>query len=103
MRDITFSELQRLDPLTTTADEAFQMDQDAFRALYERTARPLWVFLFRKTGDAHLADDLLQETYYRFLRVRNAYESESHRRNYLFRIASNLANDTYRRKHEHVE
>ena len=79
------------------------MDQDSFRSLYDRTARPLWVYLYRRTNDAQLADDLLQETYYRFLRTRAVYESESHRKNYLFRIASNLANDCYRQHHELVE
>jgi RNA polymerase sigma-70 factor (ECF subfamily) len=103
MRDITLSELQRLEPATTNADEALYMDQDTFRALYDRTAKPLWVYLFRRTNSAELADDLLQDTYYRFLRTRAVYESESHRKNYLFRIASNLANDVHRRKHEHVE
>jgi RNA polymerase sigma-70 factor (ECF subfamily) len=103
MRDITLSELQRLEPATTEADDALQMDQDTFRALYDRTARPLWLYLRRRSGDSQLADDLLQETYYRFLRTRVAFESESHRRNYLFRIASNLVNDSHRRKHDHVE
>jgi RNA polymerase sigma-70 factor (ECF subfamily) len=103
MRDITLSELQRLQPATATADEALYMDQDTFRAIYDRTAKPLWVYLFRRTNSDELADDLLQETYYRFLRTRVTYESESHRKNYLFRIASNLANDVHRRKHDHVE
>jgi RNA polymerase sigma-70 factor (ECF subfamily) len=101
MRDITLSELQRFEP---TADaEALQMDQDTFRLLYDRTARPLWVYLLRRTNDAELADDLLQETYYRFLRTRVAYQSETHRKNYLFRIATNLVNDTHRRKRDHVQ
>ena len=103
MRDFTFSELQRLEPVTTEADNALQMDHDSFRSLYDRTARPLWVYLYRRTSDAQMADDLLQETYYRFLRTRAAYESESHRKNYLFRIASNLVNDSYRQHREHVE
>jgi len=72
------------------------MDQDTFSGMYERTARPLWVFLWRRTGDAQLADDLLQETYYRFLRTPNVFESEAHRKNYLFRIAANLVHDTHR-------
>jgi RNA polymerase sigma-70 factor, ECF subfamily len=102
MPEITFYQLQRLEPLTT-ADDALQMDQEAFTALYDRTARLLWAYLFRRTGDAELANDLLQETYYRFLRIRASYENESHRKNYLFRIASNLANDTYRQKQDHIE
>jgi RNA polymerase sigma-70 factor (ECF subfamily) len=100
MRDITLSEFQKLE---TETDPALQMDQETFRALYDRTARPLWVYLYRRTNDAHLADDLLQETYYRFLRARPAYESESHRKNYLFRIASNLVNDSHREHRDHVE
>jgi RNA polymerase sigma-70 factor (ECF subfamily) len=103
MRDITLSELQRLEPAIIESGDVFQMDQDTFRALYDRTARPLWVYLFRRTGDAELADDLLQETYYRFLRIRGDYESDAHRKNYLFRIAANLANDSHRRKRDHVE
>lgn len=103
MHDITLSELQRLQPATSEADDALQMDQDSFRSLYDRTARPLWVYLYRRTNDAQLADDLLQEAYYRFLRTRAVYESESHRKNYLFRIASNLVNDSYRQRREHVE
>ncbi len=82
------------------AEDALQMDQDQFCSLYERTARPLWVFLLRQTSDEHLADDLLQETYYRFLRTRREYNNESHRRNYLFRIASNVANDALRHRRD---
>lgn len=94
MSDITLSDLQELQ--SPAADETLQMDQESFRALYERTARPIWVYLWRRTGDTQLADDLLQETYYRFLRARVPHENESHRRNYLFRIAANLVHDSHR-------
>jgi RNA polymerase sigma-70 factor (ECF subfamily) len=100
MHDFTLSELERLQ--TVPADETLQMDHESFRALYERTSRQIWVFLWRKTGDIQLADDLLQETYYRFLRVRSPLESEAHRKNYLYRIASNLANDAYRSRQNHT-
>src|SRR4029453_1229498 len=63
----------------------------------DRTARTLWAYLSRITGNPDLADDLLQETYYRFLRARVLYESDAHRRNSLFRIATNLARDRHLR------
>jgi len=97
MRDMTFSEIERLGAAVGEADEAFSMDEDAFRVFYERTARPVWAYLSRMTGDARLADDLLQETYYRFLRAGGAHENEAHRRNYLFRIATNLVHDQRRK------
>jgi RNA polymerase sigma-70 factor (ECF subfamily) len=97
MRDLTVSELERLAAHTDVADVAFQMDEEAFRAFYDRTARALWAYLSRITGDRHLADDLLQETYYRFLRANREYESEAHRRNSLFRIATNLVTDARRK------
>ena len=49
------------------------------------------------TGDGHAADDALQEAYYRFCRAGARYESESHRRNALFRIATNIVRDQARR------
>jgi RNA polymerase sigma-70 factor (ECF subfamily) len=80
------------------ADVAFEMDEEAFRGFYDRTARMLWVYLERLTSDRQIADDLLQESYYRLLSASIAFEGESHRRHYLFRIATNLARDRFRRR-----
>lgn len=97
MRDLTLSDVERLQAQPGELDEAFQMDEDTFRAFYDRTARALWLYLSRLTGSAPLADDLLQESYYRFLRAARTYESEAHRRKSLFRIATNLVRDSRRR------
>lgn len=78
-----------------TADPA--MDSDQFAAFYERSSRQLWAYLARTSGDATLADDLMQESYVRFLCVRPLAEGEIASRRYLFRIASNLLRDHWRR------
>src|SRR5688500_19440395 len=65
-----------------------RMGEDEFRTFYERTARPLWAYLSRLTGDRELADDLLQEAFYRFYRAGARHESEAHRRHSLFQIRS---------------
>jgi RNA polymerase sigma-70 factor, ECF subfamily len=86
------------------ADEALAvMGDDEFRAFYERTARPLWAYLSRISGDSHKADDFLQEAYYRFYRASKQYESEAHRRNSLFQIATNLVRDAARRGRHYEE
>ena len=96
MREITLTDMERLGAFDE-AERTFQMTEEAFRSFYELTARPVRVYLARMTGDDRLADDLLQETYYRFLRANVAFASDEHRKNYLFRIATNLVND-HRRK-----
>lgn len=96
MREITLTDMERLGALDE-AERTFQMTEEAFRTFYELTARPVRIYLARMTGDDRLADDLLQETYYRFLRAKVTFDSDDHRRNYLFRIATNLVHD-HRRK-----
>lgn len=98
MRELTLADVEQLRAEASDTAVALEMDEEAFRAFYDRTARILRAYLSRVTGDGQLADDLLQETYYRFLRARSEYESEAHRRNSLFRIASNLVRDHFRRR-----
>jgi len=103
MREITLPSHERLLAAEDAAEPAFHMDETRFRGFYERTARPLWSYLARLTGDPAAADDLLQESYYRFLRAgqreaaRLGAMDEAHLKNYLYRISTNLARDRWRR------
>jgi RNA polymerase sigma-70 factor (ECF subfamily) len=96
MGELTFSPIEQLDALEE-GERALGMTEEAFRVFYEQTARQLWAYLARMTGDDRLADDLLQESYYRLLRTRTTFSDDDHRRNYLFRIATNLVHDQRRR------
>jgi RNA polymerase sigma-70 factor (ECF subfamily) len=88
------------------ADEAFPlacqpacgpMDNEAFAGFYTRTARPLWAYLARVSADPALADDLMQESYVRFLCADAPQDGEVAARRYLFRIGTNLLRDHWRR------
>jgi RNA polymerase sigma-70 factor (ECF subfamily) len=73
------------------------MNSERFALFYERSARPLWAYLARVSGDPALADDLMQESYVRFLCASSPSDGEVESRRYLFRIASNLLRDHWRR------
>jgi len=76
-----------------------RMDEDAFRIFYEKTSRSLLGYLWRVSGDRDLADDLLQEAYCRLLSVDLAATmGERETKSYLFRIATNLLHDHWRRQ-----
>jgi RNA polymerase sigma-70 factor (ECF subfamily) len=81
-----------VEPITGSA-----MTSDFFAAFYERSARPLWAYLARVSGDPALADDLMQESFVRFLCASAPLDGELASRRYLFRIASNLLRDHWRR------
>ncbi len=72
------------------------MNEAQFEAFYRKTAGSLWSYIFRMTGDAATADDLLQKTFLGFLRVNPTFESDEHARRYAFRAATNLALDHFR-------
>ena len=70
--------------------------EEGFRQLYEATSRPLWGYLQHASGRPDVADDLLQETYCRFLLSKTPETDQARVRSYLFRIATNLLHDRYR-------
>ena len=87
--------VQASEPAMTNEQTSEQSER--FAAFYQRSARPLWAYLARVSGDAALADDLMQESYVRFLCASSPGDGEVESRRYLFRIASNLLRDHWRR------
>ena len=73
------------------------MDSDAFAGFYQRSAPSLRAYLVRVSGNSALADDLMQESYLRFLCATQPDGGEVNYRRYLFRIATNLLRDHWRR------
>ena len=73
------------------------MDEQTFHALYAATAKPLWAYIARLSGRPDVANDLLQETYCRFLTAKLGNAELAEAKPYLFRIATNLLHDRWRK------
>jgi RNA polymerase sigma-70 factor (ECF subfamily) len=74
-----------------------RLDERAFAACYQHNSRGLWSYLYRVTGKAADADDLVQEAFCRLLQAEVGALSDEELRRYVFRIGSNLLADRWRR------
>lgn len=89
--------IPNVDAGTGSRTDDLPMDRDAFAGFYERSAPALRAYLVRVSRNAALADDILQESYLRFLCASWPEGGEVNCRRYLFRIATNLLRDHWRR------
>jgi RNA polymerase sigma-70 factor (ECF subfamily) len=79
---------------------ALSMEEAAFGIFYQQTSRGLLRYLLAVTRQPDVADDILQEAYCRLLTARRHEMDEQQTRAYLFRIATNLVRDRWRRGKE---
>jgi len=98
-RTITFeSAVSNCDSDVQEDAARLRMNEEAFADFYRKTVRPFWTYMARVSGSATLADDLVQESYLRFLCAKAPWEAgENACRRYLFRIGTNLVRDHRRR------
>lgn len=77
------------------------MDQDGFERVYAQTAEPLRKYVIHVVGSVSTADDIVQDTYMRFVRRPPDGGHPRQVRAYLFTIATNLIRDHWReRRHD---
>jgi RNA polymerase sigma-70 factor (ECF subfamily) len=74
-----------------------RMDAAAFQVFYAKTAPGLRGYIRRSAGNEALADDILQETFLRFLRAELPPLAEAPLKAYLYKIAASLLIDHWRR------
>jgi len=98
-----------LEPVSDVANDVaapttgkLAMEESAFRQFYEQIAPRLFAYLLRVSGERSLAEDLLQEAFCRFLGTEHHGMNFEQGQRYLFRIATNLLRDRWRRHREHV-
>lgn len=86
----------------TSEPGAGELTEAEFEAFHSQTSKALWSYLARLTGDSDLAEDVAQESYLRFLSRPSRRHEPAARRAYLFRIATNLVRDRWRRNRFHA-
>ncbi len=74
-------------------------DNDAFNVLYERFNRRLFYFFYRMLGaDTELANDFLQDIFYKIIRQPDLFDSSYKFSNWIFSIAHNMCKNEYRKR-----
>ncbi len=86
---------KRRDTIQTKA-QTILVDESVFRSFYDRTAPALRVYLRMLCKNAAVADDLLQESYFRFLRAGVSGLNEFQMKAYLYKTATSAARDHWR-------
>jgi len=83
----------------TLAAQIAQGDSAALETLYDRYAATVLGVALKVIGDQGMAEDVLQETFWRVWRSAATFQSERGSfTSWLFRITRNLAIDAYRRR-----
>ena len=77
---------------------AAHMDENAFRIFYLEIAPALQGYIRKTCGNAALAEDILQETFYRFLRADVPEMDVPGKKAYVYKIATSLLVDHWRRE-----
>lgn len=79
--------------LTTRARSG---DQEAFRQIFDRYARPIISFVYDMVGQRDLAEELAQETFVRAYKSLGGLKDETKLSTWLFGIAKNVARESLR-------
>ena len=75
-----------------------RLDEAVFAAFYARSVSGLRAYAHRIVGNGADADDIVQEAFLRMLRADLETDDEEQWRRYLYRVASNLIVDGWRRR-----
>lgn len=79
--------------------QAHAFDQEALAKIYDMFSDALYAYAYKHVGTAQVAEDLVAETFRRFLSaLERGGGPQDHLRAYLYRITHNLITDLYRRE-----
>lgn len=71
--------------------------KEIWEKFYENYSHSFWFYIYKICGDEPMADDIFQESLYKFLKAKINFQNEKHMQSYLYRIAYRLIIDKARR------
>jgi len=74
-----------------------EKQKEIWKKFYENHSRSFWFYIYKICGDEQTADDIFQESFYKFLKAKINFQNEKHMQAYLYRIAYRLIIDKVRR------
>ena len=86
------------DPDARLMAEVAAGNLDAFENLVMRHQKSAWSFAYRFLGNAHDAEDVVQEAFLRILRAAPRYRPAAKFRTYVFSVVANLCKDCLSKK-----
>lgn len=81
-----------------TQAEAIEVTNQLIADLFRKYNQPIFAYLYRLSNDWELAHDLTQETFLQLLRTADQLPSIENPRAWIYRIATNLAFNTLKRR-----
>lgn len=78
-------------------------EDEAFRLIFDRYARPIISFIYDMVGHRDLAEELTQETFVRAYKNLGALRDDTKLSTWLFGIAKNVARESLRYKHRETD
>ncbi len=71
--------------------------KEIWEKFYEKYSRSFWFYIYKICGNEQTADDIFQESFYKFLKAKISIQNEKHMQVYIYRIAYRLILDRIRR------
>lgn len=103
MREAERSDLVSDEELDAYARAAAQGDRDAFAAICEALADPVWRYCRALVGDRELAREAAQETFVRLVGAVRRYRGEGHVRVYTLVVARRAVGEVLRRERRRTD
>lgn len=77
-------------------------DGQAYQLLFTRYKDPVWSYVYRRVRDQQSASELYQEVFLKVWRFAKTFQTGSKVRPWIYRIASNVIKDRYRKSTREV-